>query len=211
MRVTYSALIALLVASAVPSVGWAQVLTPFAGARNDQRLDHVVPVATVNLVGDMVALADARIVQDPSGEPFVLGAATLDLRDPSHAKIVFTMTNTSETPIPWNTVALKVARVTLLPDNGRLFFGCSLSGRAGHRGTWQPGARVTVQVPIAPNANCLLLRKSEPEGFLVYAGRELPHPDLLAGPDDAGWREVGRRENALFLRAFEKLRSLASQ
>jgi len=169
------------------------------------------PVATLNLVGDMVALADARIVQDPSGEPFVLGAATLDLRDPARAKIVFTMRNASDMPMPWNTVELSVRRVTLLPDSDRLFFGCALSGRAGRQGTWQPGATVTVQVPIAPNANCLRLRKSEPEGFLVYAGSVLPHPDVLAGPDDAGWKEVGRRENALFRRAFEKLRSLASQ
>jgi hypothetical protein len=169
-----------------------------------------VPVATVNLVGDMVALADPLVVEDPGGEPFVLGTATLDLRDPAHAKIVFTMTNASDRPVPWNTVEVSVRRITLLPDNDRLFFGCGLSGRAAQQGTWAPGATVTVQVPIAPNVNCLTT-PSEPQGFLIYAGRALPHPDLTAGPDHPGWSQVTRRENALFLRAFEKLRSQASQ
>jgi hypothetical protein len=110
MRIAYPALMALLVASAVPSVGSAQVRTPFRSPTPDQRFDHVVPVATVSLVGDIVALAGARTVQDPSGEPFVLGAATLDLRDPAHAKVVFTMTNVTEMPILLNEVEIMRGR-----------------------------------------------------------------------------------------------------
>jgi hypothetical protein len=110
MRITYSALMVFLATIAAPSVGLAQVLTPFSLWERDPlhqnrlRLDHVVPVATVNLVGDVVALDEPLVVQDPAGEPFVLGAASLDLRDPSHARIVFTLTNASSEAIPWNTV-----------------------------------------------------------------------------------------------------------
>jgi hypothetical protein len=220
MRITYSALITLMLASAVPSVGLAQVLSPFLGKtlREERRLDHVVPVATVNLVGDMVALADPRVVDDPSGEPFVLGAASLDLRDPSHAKITFTMTNISSEPMPWDTVRFDVRSVTRpdVVDRMRgapaLFIGCRI-GRLGLAGSprelWQPGATVTVQVPIAPYTNCT--QGSELQGFLVYAGSVLPHPDLLLGPSAPGWDEAAAEEKALFHRAFEKLTSRTQQ
>ena len=94
MRIVHTALMSLLLGSAIPSVGFAQVLLPFEGKpwpRYDEHLNRAVPVATVSRVGDIFALAGGRIVEDGHGEPFVLGAATLDLRDPSHAKVVFTM------------------------------------------------------------------------------------------------------------------------
>src|SRR6478672_11028678 len=101
MRVAHSALMSLLLASAVPTYALAQVLTlPAYASPHPQSLDHTVPVATVSLVGDVVTLGGARIVQDSYGEPFVLGAATLNLSAPSQPKIVFTMTNGTEVPIP---------------------------------------------------------------------------------------------------------------
>ena len=217
MRIAYSTVMTLLLGSAVPAIGLAQVLTPFSDQHPAHRLDRLVPVATVNLVGDVVALDDPLVVDDPTGEPFVLGAASLDLRDPSHAQIVFSMTNASSEPIPWNTVELTVRRVTPVPveDQNKgapaLFFGCRHGALAGHasrptspKGAWQPGATVTVQVPVADD--CLRrFEKADPLAFLVYAGSVLPHPDLLLGPSDPGWSAVGARNNALFRRAFEKL------
>ena len=217
MRIAYSTVMTLLLGSAVPASGLAQVLTPFSDQHPAHRLDRLVPVATVNLVGDVVALDDPLVVDDPTGEPFVLGAASLDLRDPSHAQIVFSMTNASSEPIPWNTVELTVRRVTPVPvedqNNGApaLFFGCRHGVLAGHpsrptspKGAWQPGATVTVQVPVADD--CLRrFETADPLAFLVYAGSVLPHPDLLLGPSDPGWSAVAARNNALFRRAFEKL------
>ena len=78
MRIAHSALMALLVMGAAPSVGVAQVLT-LDQLGYHWSLDHAVPVATVSLAGDIVALDGARTVQDSYGEPFVLGAATLDV------------------------------------------------------------------------------------------------------------------------------------
>jgi len=195
MRIVFSALMTLVVASAVPSFGFAQVLTPFdpLPENYDQRLDHLVPVAAVSLVGEPVTLSDARIVKDPPGLPFMLGAATLDLRDPIHAKLVFSMMNASEMPIAWKSVELEEVSVVLRPDDGDLFFECSISGRAGHRGTWQPQEKVTVQLPIAPVSNCLK-PGSVPEGFLVLVQRA-DTPKNAAG------------DGALFRRAFAKLRS----
>jgi hypothetical protein len=66
------------------------VLRPFAGGWQTRRvlltsaaLDRALPVATVSRVGDIVALARARTAQDGHGEPFVLGAAMLDLGNPA--------------------------------------------------------------------------------------------------------------------------------
>src|SRR6187200_2338776 len=96
MRIVHSAFAILMAVTAVPAIGSAQVRAlevykPFS-------LDHAVPVATVSLVGDIVALDGARIVQDAYGEPFVLGAAKLDRRV-SQTKVVFSITNASEKPI----------------------------------------------------------------------------------------------------------------
>jgi hypothetical protein len=64
LRIVHTALMSLLLGSAVPSVGFAQVLTPFESNPRpayDERLTHLVPVATVSRVGDIVALDGARI------------------------------------------------------------------------------------------------------------------------------------------------------
>jgi len=224
MRIASSAFALFVVTIAVPSVGVAQVLTPFSPMefspvqRDTQSLDRVVPVATVNLVGDVVRLADPLDVQDPSGEPFVLGAASLDLRDRSHVTIAFTLTNGSSQPILWNTVEFRVERVTPVPLDDQMkgapdLFFCPLSrrGLAGlPQEMWQPGAIVNVEVPIA--GDCLRRAEAaDPLGFLVYAGRSLPHPDLSSGPSDPGWEYVAVRWKALLRRASEKLTSKTQQ
>jgi hypothetical protein len=217
MRVAYSALMILVMASAVPSVGEAQVLNPFGdpGKHDRARLDHVVPVATVSRVGDIVALADARVVQDPSGEPFVLGAATLDVRDPSHARIVFTVANATGRPLPLNDLdVIERTMVSSRPDNGRPPVPLNeLAVRAAPhgQGELQPGASVTIQIPISA-PDCRNASACELRGFLVFVGRDLTHPDLrTTTPSDPAWLEVGLREKALFVRAFGTLLSEAHQ
>ncbi len=207
MRIAYPALMSLVTVSVVTSVGSAQVLTPLSGGQHFG-LDHAVPVATVSRVGDIVAPGGARIVQDQRGEPFVLGAATLDLRDPSNAKIVFTMTNPADTAIALNDVEITAhTMVSAVPDDGRPAVALNLrSGRAARHGggELQPGATMTVQIPISAPA---CLNTCRLRGFLVSVGRESPHPPLSNGPSDAAWREVGRREGAILRRAFAKVLS----
>lgn len=218
MRIPLSAFAVFVVTAAIPSTGIAQVLAPFRPAPREHRLEHVVPVATVNLVGDVVELADPVIVQVPSAEPFVLGAASLDLRDPAHGTIRFTMTNASRRPIPWNTVEFSVERADPVPMEDQMrgapdLFFCRLSRRglaAFPQELWQPGVTVAVQVPIV--GDCL--RRAEPAdplGFLVYAGRMLPHPDLSLGPPDPAWEHFGTLRTALLRRAIEKLTSTTQQ
>jgi hypothetical protein len=203
MRIAYSVLITAVMASTVPSVSFAQVLRPFDPHGDyDQRVDHVVPVATVSRVGDIATLADARIVQDASGEPFALGSAKLDLRDPSHAKLVFTMTNSTDKSIPWTSVKVREVRVATDPGDGRPFFGCQIVGAAGRDGTWESNATVTVEIPIAPPCP-----RFELEGFLVLIGLDR-HSHSSA--DEIDQREVTilwEQEKALLRRAFDKLRS----
>jgi hypothetical protein len=152
--------------------------------RHDLRLDHVVPVATVSRLGQPIALADAHPVQDASGEPFVLGAASLDLSDPSHAMVVFTLTNATETPIPRKSVY--VWEYSVWRDNRGLVIpsidGVPYTNSRGQRGTyspgygvtlsawdvpetWQPAATITLQMPISqvPKTG-----EGELEGFLVF-------------------------------------------
>jgi hypothetical protein len=214
MRIAYSAVVALLVIGAVPPVGVAQVLTL------DQHgyrwsLDHAVPVATVSLVGDIVALGGARVVQDTYGEPFVLGAATLDVTVPGRAKVVFTMTNATEMPIRLKDVL--VYERTMVSSTylrgvtvGAPYMPLSVSGviagnppKAGEE--LQPGASLTVEMPIsAPlchEAQC------QTDGFIVFVGRKLPHGDTSLDPTGRAW--LG--ENPLFTRAFLALVSPAQQ
>jgi len=98
MRSASSAFVVVLAVTAAPSVAAAQVLSlDQVGYRYS--FDRQVPAATVSLVDDIVVLGGARVVNDPYGEPFVLGDATVDVRVPYRAKVVFTMTNATATPI----------------------------------------------------------------------------------------------------------------
>jgi hypothetical protein len=181
-------LMSLILASALPSVASAQVLTPFdenPGRIYDQHLDHSVPVFTVSRVGDIVALSGARIVDDDHGEPFVLGAASLDLRDPVHTKVVFTITNVTDAPIPLDDVVIHEASLCSLNNSGsdHAFALPQSGGRAGgFHGTaqLQPGQRVTIQIPIPPSCeHKAKVRGKETQeqtlGILVKVVRPGPH------------------------------------
>lgn len=214
MRIIASSAFGVLVLSlSAPSISVAQVLSPFAlKAREPQTLVHAVPVATLNLVGDTIALDDPRVVRNPAGEPFVLGAASLDLRDPSRTTITFRITNATREPIPWNTVEFSVERATPVPveDQMRgapslLFCAIAKRGLSGSpKEMFQPGATVAIEVPIG--GDCV--RRSEaadPLGFLVYVGSELPYPDLLLGPSDPQWHAFSVWRKGVLRRALQEL------
>lgn len=224
MRIAYAALATLLTVTAFPSTGSCQVLTlhdygnPLRHAHN---LDRAVPVATVSLVDDIVALDGARVVQDPYGQPFVLGAATLDRHDPSRLKIVFTMTNRTDTVIPLKDVliyertmiaATSLRGVTVgapvMPTSAAGWGPGDLEGEE-----LQPGASLTVEVPLSPFDTASVY----PSGFIVFVGRKVPHTDRGMDPTGAAWigdnrpaytdpsMPAGRAwlgENPIFTRAF---------
>jgi hypothetical protein len=219
MRIAYSALLTLLVASAVPSVGVAQVFLPESRLRHDLRLDHVVPVATVSRLGQPIALADAHPVQDASGEPYVLGAATLDLSDPSHATVVFTLTNATETPIPrrsmyvWAHSVWRDRRGLVLPSidgiqnpNGGARtmgwpgYGVSLSAWDIPE-TWQPAASITLRMPISQVPK---VGEGELQGFLVFV-------EWLGQSFPARPTSTDSKTGNMLRRAFLELSSRAPQ
>lgn len=232
MRVASSAF-ALLAVIAVPSVSIAQVLT-LARAGNPLGLplnvDHQVPVATVSLAGDIVALGGGRIVQDPFGEPFMLGAATLDRHVASEGKIVFSITNVTDATIALKDVviyertmlsSLHLSGVTV----GAPFMPTSAAG-------WGPGdlegeelpsgASMTIEVPLSPLV--CSTNGCQADGFVVFVGRRLPHGDPSLDPTGRAWigdnrparidpsLPAGRAwvaENPIFTRAFLALISQA--
>ncbi len=177
MRIAYSAFATMLLVSAVPSVSVAQILVPYTklAASRVARLDHVVPVATVTPAGDAITLADAKPDVD-----LVLGTATLDIRDPDHPMIVFTVSNGTERPIPPSSVEVHVATVHASRDGAPMVSLCHYSGSLqslllNHPGssglpnaTLAPGAKVTMAMPVGPS-NCAVGRPNVPLGFLRRA------------------------------------------
>jgi hypothetical protein len=207
MRIAYAALMSLLLA-AVPSVGFAQVVIPCSpqAASRDGAIKDVVPAATVTRLGDAIGLADAR-----QADTFVLGAATLDMKDPACTKVAFTMTNATDAPISLTNVSLHGVRVNSRPEDGRLKTACSISvPSVDHRflkdDTLRPGATVTVEMPIA--LGCPALGKTV--GFLVSIRSDgtqwFDGKRVEWGPDPAYVQE-----DALLRKAFEKLLSQAQQ
>lgn len=226
MRIASPALLTLLLAGAAATTPSAQTFSlPAYAYGRAQHLAQTVPVATVSLVGDVVRLGGARVVQDTYGEPFVLGAATLDLRIPSQPKIVFTMTNDSDAPISLNDVliyerTLVSAEYLRGVTVGAPFMPMSAAGWGP--GDWQgeqlqPGSRLTVEVPLSPFGPAAV----RPAGFIVFVGRRLPAADTSADPighspiadsrpAQADRSPAGRAwlgENPLFTRAFLALLS----
>jgi hypothetical protein len=207
MRIVHTALMSLLLGGAIPSVGFAQVLLPFEGKPwpgYDEHLDHAVPVATVSRVGDIFALAHARTVEDGHGEPFVLGTATLDLREPSHAKVVFTMTNVMETPILFTDVMIDAATLCSVPDRAHPFALPQASAQPADGmhdpRAFQPGEKVTVQIPIPPSCG----KGSEPLGILVRVGR--PGPGEWSSTPALRASTPFYVDKELFFRVFDRLR-----
>lgn len=219
MRIVHTALLSLLLGSAVASVGFAQVLTPFdenPWPPYDQHLDHPVPVVTMSRVGDIVALSGARVVDDGKGEPFVLGAASLDLHDPAHAKVVFRIANATDAPIRLDDVVIHEASLCSVPDQNHPFAYPQADGRAGgFHGTaqLQPGERVTIQIPIPPSCEVKeklrgVEARRETLGVVVKVGRPGPHefmstPELRAKTDFYITKD-------LFFRVFDRLHAETS-
>jgi hypothetical protein len=175
MRMTYSALAAVLLLSAAPSASFAQIVIPYVGdhATRVARLDHVVPVATVTPLNDALTLANPK-----PGADFVLGAARLDIRDPARPMIVFTVSNGTESPLPPGSVHVEVATVYANRDGEPTVSICgygaplsnllNVAGLSGPANTpLQPGATVTMSMPVGPS-NCVVGRPNVPLGFLVH-------------------------------------------
>ncbi len=212
MRRLHTVLMGLLLGGAIPSVGFAQVLLPFEGKpwpRYNERLDHAVPVVTVSRVGDFFALAHARTVEDEYGEPFVLGAATLDLRDPAHAKVIFTVTNVMETPVLFTDVMIHEVMLCALRGPAHPFAFPQVGARPADGlhdpREFQPGEKVTVQIPIPPSCG----KGSEPLGILVRFGR--PGPGEWSSTPAIRADSQFHLDKDLFFRVFERLRVEAAR
>jgi hypothetical protein len=211
MRIAYPTFAALMLAGAVPSVTFAQIVVPYGKADHVDRLDHVLPVAVVTRSGDAIALTDPK-----PGAGFVLGAATLDITDPEHPRIVFTVGNATQTAIPLSRVHVHVATVNALADDeSALFVPCGYSGwmssllrRAGSGVTvLEPGATLTLAVPVGPHCGPDKDGRPRPNvGFLVHLGSD--GTPWVAGPR-AEWGPAPSQlaEDALLRSAFGQLRS----
>jgi hypothetical protein len=207
MRIAYSAFATMLLVSAVPSVSFAQMLVPYTQVEASRvaRLDHVVPVATVTPPGDAITLADPKPKPDVD---LILGTATLDIRDPDHPMIVFTVSNGTDGPIPPSSVHVHVATVYASRDGAPVVSLCGYSGSLqslllNHPGssglvnpTLAPGAKVTMAIPVGPT-NCAVGRPNVPLGFLVHLSSD-------------GYRALHDR-TARLRRALEAQRSQAQQ
>jgi hypothetical protein len=220
MRIVHIALTSLLLGGAVPSVSFAQVVIPYtkAAASLVDRLDHSVPVATV------VRSTDSAIglAYPKPGDGFVLGSAKLDLKDPDHPMVAFTMTNGAQTPMLLSTVITSVWRVNSRAEDGHIAISCMTEpwlSKPGPADTGlQPGATISVEMPIAPRCGPGL---GETVGFLVYlhsGGVAWVHAEYEelkarneADPNRWGPDPAAVEESAFLHRAFEKLLSLSQQ
>src|SRR5262245_21989438 len=97
--------VTMLAMIGAPSVSLAQVVS-LQPHGHYFTIDHAIRVATVSLTKDIVKVEGGRVVDDGLGEPFVLGAATLNMSVPSAPKIVFTITNRTEASIPLQDVLI---------------------------------------------------------------------------------------------------------
>ena len=135
MRATYSVFATILLLSAVPSVSFAQIVVPYGHGYGNHvaRLNHVVPVATVTPPGDAITLSDPK-----PGVDLVLGTAKLDIKDPDHPMIVFTVSNRTERPIPPSSVDVHVASVYAGKDGEPMVSLLRLHGVAAEHVAEQP-------------------------------------------------------------------------
>jgi hypothetical protein len=227
--------VVLLAITAVPSFGLAQVvsLQPYGPYFT---IDHPIPVATVSLVRDIVALEGARVIDDGHGEPFVLGNATLNLRVPSSPTIVLTMTNATGAPIPLKDVLIYERTMVSekdLPDLPGTTVGAPympMSAAGWGPGGYpdgealQPGAGLTVELPLPPTGCDKGRSRCLAQGVVVFVGRKLPHGDRSVDPAGRAWTRdnptahvdssmpAGRAwmgDNSLFTRGFLALLSEA--
>jgi hypothetical protein len=191
MRTAYSAFVVLLVVGAFPSVSFAQGAIPYTreGTSHVDPAEGSVPVATVTLPAEAIALDHPQM-----GHGFVVGAATLDLKD-RQPVVVFKISNVAETAIPLSEVGFRSVRVNSRVEDGRLFVSCGVWSHlsqpdAGDKAL-QPRASITVSVPVPP----MCPGRAETVGFLVYLESVKPSPTSAL-----------RRTEALLINAFVMLR-----
>lgn len=175
---------------AIPSVSFAQVVVPCRSL--DVTTKALLPVATVTRLGDAIALADAQ-----PRDTFVLGAATLEMKDPACTKIAFTMTNATDAPIALTNVSLHSVRVNAGAADGRLYTACStdiptVDRRFSKDATLQPGATVSVEMPIARDCPSL----GPTVGFLVSIRSDGSHWWLGDTPVEFQTAEAARLRKA---------------
>lgn len=177
MRIVYSVLAAFLAVSALPSVCFAQVVIPYPETANHgATLEGIVPVATVTVPAEAIALDRPQ-----QGHDFVLGGASLDLKDRAHPMIVFTISNATQTAIPLSKVGFRSVGVNSRVANGladgRLSFSCAVWSQLSEPGpadrTLEPGAAITVSLP-APMCPVL----GENVGFIVFLESVIPQSPL---------------------------------
>jgi hypothetical protein len=129
----------------------------------------------------------------------------LDLRDAVHAKVVFTIANVTDAPILFSDVMIYETTLCAVPDREKPFSFPQVGGRPADGlydpREFQPGEKVTVQIPIPPSCGT----GSEPLAVVVQVGRPGPRewsstPTLRAKTDFYVNKE-------LFFRVFERLRA----
>jgi hypothetical protein len=175
MRIAYLVVAALLTVSALPSVSFAQIVIPDEreAANYAAPLEATVPVATVTLPADAIVLDHPQ-----QGSGFVVGAANLDFKDRSHPMIVFTFSNAAEMAIPLSKVGFRSVRVNSRFRDGRTFVSCGvwsrLSRSAQGETALQPGAAITVSMPVPPTCPEL----GETVGFLIFLESVAPKSPL---------------------------------
>jgi hypothetical protein len=212
MRIAPSLSLSLLLAT-VPSVSFAQIVVPYSpGEANHtdrldpHHLDHALLVATVTRTGDGIALANPQ-----QGDGFLIGDATLDLKNPDRPMVVFAITNGTESPIPFSRLDIHVATVNASTGNASLTVSCGYGGvslttilKVKHvtykETALSPGATLTVAMPVGPHCGGDVYGPRPADGFLVHVSSD-GSGALVADPVEAA-----------FLRtAFEQLRSQAQQ
>src|SRR5262249_12109469 len=92
----------------------------------------------------------------------------LDLKDPEHPKVVFAIANGGQAPIPLSSVLIDERTINQRPEDGAIFVPCSASYFLSQPGrgdtTLQPGATITVTMPVGPHCPAI----GPVVGFLVY-------------------------------------------
>jgi hypothetical protein len=164
-------------------------------------LDHAIPVATVTRAGDKMALTDAQ-----SADGFMLGGASLNLTDPDHPEVTFSITNSTQMPIQLSTVHLQEVKVYSRADGGPLIENCVTAPWLAHPGAGdralQPGAAVAVEMPIP---QCGALGQGDLLAFLVFVQSDGGPTQWFAS------RSADDQPNSIMRRAFETLRSQAQR
>jgi len=109
----------------------------------------------------------------------------LDLKDRQHPIVVFKISNVAEKPIPLSEVGFRSVRVNLRLEDGQLLVSCGVWSHLSQPDpgdkALQPGAVITVSVPVPP----MCPGRAETVGFLVYLESVKPSPTSALRQTDA--------------------------